>query len=346
MERGALAGGFPLGFCGSGRFSADGKLILIIGGREQPVRVWDIQSARCVHTLRVEQFDTREVAITRDAGRIVLQGRHALRVWDVRTGKCALTVPLSSDSYRCGALSRDGSRFLHPREPVGPEGSRFWLMDVETGRQTPADKDFPGGCFMVGGYGESVVLSPDGRYAMAGGGGMVFWDVEGCHVLKEFRDVSYQIYEPVISPDNRRAVARCSVGGDSTVAGFVGYDLLDSASQHTKGRGVVGRLLSGLKRERGPHSVAWKVPAASWENHVVGFLPDSSTILAELPHEPSPARGLVLSLVLWNVVTHQMRSLMEMPYRWHAQDVSPDGRWAILQSDRGLSLLDLGAPHG
>ena len=79
------------------------------------LRVWDVESGRCVRILEGHSSDIRAVAIAPD-GRLAVSGGwdlveskdNTLRVWDVERGQCLHELPGHREGIRALAISPDG----------------------------------------------------------------------------------------------------------------------------------------------------------------------------------------------------------------------------------------------
>jgi WD40 repeat protein/serine/threonine protein kinase len=187
--------------------SADGRIVLS-GGKDETVRVWDVRTGQCLHTLTHGDI-VASVAISAN-GHIAVSGGwdRAVRVWDLTTGRCQHTLARHRDDVTSVALSADGRTAV--------SGSvdrtvRVWNVPAGQCQQTLA-----GGGFKLtrkrGHTGEvtSVALSADGRTAVSGSEDktMRVWDVpsgECRYTLKGEGDIPADLV--AISADGHTAVS-------------------------------------------------------------------------------------------------------------------------------------------
>src|SRR6185295_18842745 len=110
-------------------FSPDGHRALS-GSFDQTVRLWDVESGRCLRVLEGHTGRVWSVAWSVDGVR-ALSGSHdqTVRLWDVESGRCLRVLEGHTDSVLSVAWSVDGVRALS-----GSEDQTVRLWDVESGR--------------------------------------------------------------------------------------------------------------------------------------------------------------------------------------------------------------------
>jgi hypothetical protein len=88
--------------------SGDGGVV-VSGGSDKTVRVWDVGSGRLLHTLEGHTDWVRGVAVSGD-GRVVVSGGddRTVRVWDVANGKLLHTLEGHTDWVQGVSVSADG----------------------------------------------------------------------------------------------------------------------------------------------------------------------------------------------------------------------------------------------
>lgn len=81
--------------------------ILVSGGCDRDVRVWDLTTGQCLHTLRGHTSTVRCLKMS-DANTAISGSRDTtLRVWDIRTGHCRNVLVGHQSSVRCLEIKGD-----------------------------------------------------------------------------------------------------------------------------------------------------------------------------------------------------------------------------------------------
>jgi len=118
----------------SAALSADGGVAVTGGGgRDRTVRVWELATGRCVHTLEGHRYDVTAVAVSAD-GRMVVSGDRSgsIRMWDTLGGSRVPIEPGHTCVIDSIALRADGCLAL-----TGCVGGLVHAWNVETGRLQP-----------------------------------------------------------------------------------------------------------------------------------------------------------------------------------------------------------------
>ena len=165
--------------------SSDGELAMTAGG-DHMVKIWDIASGSCMHTLMGHLSAVKAVAFNADAS-LALSGGFVdeIRLWDASTGQCLRTFQADDLSFEfqrvggpvvsCLAFSPDG------RRAISGENELVRVWDVSTGRRL---QTFERHRIMV----TTVAFSPDGTLALSGGAdhALKLWDISAGHRLRTF----------------------------------------------------------------------------------------------------------------------------------------------------------------
>jgi small GTP-binding protein len=110
-------------------FSPDGKRI-IVGGDDKMVRLWDVETGRCLRVFKGHSEFINSVAWSADQRRAVSGSNDKMvRLWDVETGRCLRVFKGHSEGVLSVAWSVDQRRAVS-----GSIDTTVRLWDVETGR--------------------------------------------------------------------------------------------------------------------------------------------------------------------------------------------------------------------
>lgn len=80
---------------------------LVSGGCDRDVRVWDLKTGRCIHTLRGHTSTVRCLKMADENTAISGSRDTTLRVWDIRTGLCRNVLVGHQSSVRCLEIKGD-----------------------------------------------------------------------------------------------------------------------------------------------------------------------------------------------------------------------------------------------
>jgi len=185
--------------------SADGRFGLS-GGIDGTVRLWELDSGRCLRTLEGHTDRVDTVAFSAD-GRLALTNGNNVRLWKLDSGRCLRTLEGHTQevrSIRSIALSADGRGALS-----GGHDRTVRLWELDSGRCL---------CTLEGHTAEveSVALSGDGRLALSGSGDWTvrLWELDSGRCLRTLEGHTQGVSSVAINADGRRAL---SISDDGTV---------------------------------------------------------------------------------------------------------------------------------
>ncbi|HLK55897.1 MAG TPA: TIR domain-containing protein, partial [Chthonomonadaceae bacterium] len=111
--------------------SSDG-LRAVSGSYDNTVRVWDLQTGRCIATLKGHTGTVYGVALSSDGLRVVSGSYdNTVRVWDLQTRRCIATLKGHIETVHGIALSSDGHRAVS-----GSADKTVRVWDLQTGQCT------------------------------------------------------------------------------------------------------------------------------------------------------------------------------------------------------------------
>ncbi len=178
-------------------FSPDGKRALC-GAADRTVRLWDLETGRCLLVLKGHTGRVLSVAWSVDQLR-ALSGSSdtTVRLWDVTTGRCLRVLQGHKDSVLCVAWSPDQSRAL---SGSGDKTLRLW--DVGTGRCLHVLEGHMGDLYCV-------AWSADHKRALSGATDKTvrLWDLETGHCLGLLEGHTSPIRSVAWSADQCRALS-------------------------------------------------------------------------------------------------------------------------------------------
>jgi small GTP-binding protein len=178
-------------------FSPDGKRALCGYHGDNTVRLWDVETGRCLRVLKGHTDMVDCVAWSADQRR-ALSGSHdsTVRLWDVETGRCLRVLEGHTSAVWGMVWSADQRRALtHGHDKT----VRLW--DVETGRCLRVLKGHTDGV-------SGVVWSADERRALSCSGNTVWlWEVETGRCLRVLEGHTSYVTELQWSADERCALS-------------------------------------------------------------------------------------------------------------------------------------------
>src|ERR1044072_2531239 len=183
--------------------TADGRLA-ISGSADNTVRVWEVETSKCVATLEGHTQAVYGVAITAD-GRRAVSGSFdkAVRLWEIETGKCLAALEGHLETVMGVAITADGRVAIS-----GSADNTVRVWDLETSD-----------CIILEGHTHmvyGVAVTADGRRAVSGSGDKTLrvWDTERGECLGTLEGHTDSVLGVAVTADGRRVVSSSS---DKTV---------------------------------------------------------------------------------------------------------------------------------
>ncbi|KAL6756673.1 WD40-repeat-containing domain protein [Haematococcus lacustris] len=173
--------------------ATDGRVIAS-GSDDKTVRVWDVATGKCMHTLKEHTDVVKAVALSLD-GRIIVSGSNdkTIRVWDVTTGRCIHTLVGHSRYVDCVALSPNGKIMFS-----GSRDKTLRVWDLATGTELLPLKGHKG-------WVTCLTVSSDGKLLASGSsvGDHIIrvWDMD-TRKCKEFQEGhKFDVHSVAFNPD-------------------------------------------------------------------------------------------------------------------------------------------------
>jgi small GTP-binding protein len=265
------------------------------GSRDGTVRLWDLETGRCLRVFNGHTDWVWSVAWSTDQRRALSSGADkAIRLWDVTTGQGLRVLEGHTGSVRSVTRSADGRRALS----CSDDGTiRVW--DVEMGRCLRVLEGHTNWLW-------SVAFNGDERYALSGGGDQTarLWDVRTGRCLRVLEGHTSEIRSVAWSSDRRHAYSGDSQGGirvwdllelvtDSPTPGAPAAALPSAPDQVQYTNAKV--LLVG-DSSAGKTGLSMRLALNDWQ-------PSDSTVGAWATHwklPVSPADGVEREIWLWD----------------------------------------------
>lgn len=173
--------------------------VALSGSRDNTMKLWDLETGRTLHTFIAHMKSVYSVAFSPD-GKFVLSGSgdRTMKLWDASTGRLIRTF----EGYDEGGVS---SVKFNPKGNIILSTNSGWdiptvikLWDVSTGQLIKTIKGFDDEL-------ESAIFTPDGRYIISiDQKSMRLWEVSTGRMVREFEVFSGDSID--VSPDGKYAV--------------------------------------------------------------------------------------------------------------------------------------------
>jgi WD40 repeat protein len=173
----------------------------VSGSSDKMLRMWDLESGRCLRILEGHTDRVTSVSMTPDGRRAVSGSRDEMRVWDLESGECLRTL----EGYTSNVMSvtPDGRRAVSASWRVpGSADATLRVWDLQSGQCLRILEGHTDSVF-------SVSVTPDGRRAVSGGknNALRVWDLESGQCLSIMEGHTKWVSSVGVTPDGRRAVS-------------------------------------------------------------------------------------------------------------------------------------------
>lgn len=179
--------------------------VAVSASADHDVRVWDLETGRCLRTLTGHQHWVNRVCVSADGRRAVSASRDGtLRVWDIATGEVCDVLKHDTTPITALAITPDGDLAL-----TGNQAGLLQLWEVGSGRmiavlnshQNKVDHDHKNKV-------NAVAMTPDGTRAVSVGrdGMLCVWDLVAGRNASKIRVRGKDILGVALSPDGQTAL--------------------------------------------------------------------------------------------------------------------------------------------
>jgi WD40 repeat protein/DNA-binding XRE family transcriptional regulator len=172
------------------KFSPDGKYVLTGGETDGTIRLWDIQSAKLLHTTPYTG-NLYALSYSPDGKIMVVGGEGGAELRDPQTGESIRKFVGHTDTVLAAAYSPDGKSVL-----TGSADKTARLWDAQTGKEL---RQFLGHSDAL----KAVAYSPDGKYVLTSSLDKTarLWDTETGKEVRIFTGHTDIVHSVAFSPD-------------------------------------------------------------------------------------------------------------------------------------------------
>jgi WD40 repeat protein len=175
----------------------DGKRI-VSGSEDRTIRIWDIDSGKCLTTLKGHTSVVRAIAVTSNGKRIVSGSfDKTIRIWDIDSDKCLTMLEGHTGPVYGIAVTPDGKRIV---SGSGDKTIRIW--DIDSGKCLAT---LNGHSSFVHG----IAVTPNGKRIVSGSGDRTIriWDSDTGKRLTTLKGHTGAVYGIAITPNSEQIVS-------------------------------------------------------------------------------------------------------------------------------------------
>ena len=181
----------------------------VSAGWDRTLKVWDLESAACLRTLKGHSGDVNAVALHPDGSRAVsASDDETLKVWDLESGACLRTLEGHSGDVNAVALHPDGARAVSASDDGtlkvwDLESACLWTAEMHPRKMSA----LPYG--LAVGAAPRSALRPDGQRAVwaSWDNTLKVWDLESGACLRTLKGHSEYVTAVALHLDGRHAVS-------------------------------------------------------------------------------------------------------------------------------------------
>src|SRR5437762_3119905 len=86
---------------------------IISGSNDNSIKIWDLETGECIHTLLGHHRSVISVCLTSDNKKIISGSRDkSIKIWDLETGECIHTLLGHQNSVESVCLTSDNKKII------------------------------------------------------------------------------------------------------------------------------------------------------------------------------------------------------------------------------------------
>ena len=301
-------------------FSPDGRRLLS-GGRERNVRLWDVATGREVRSFTGHSADAYGVAYSPD-GRWALSGSldRTAKLWAVEPAQEVRAFAGHTAGVNAVRFTSDGRLAVS----AGRDGTvRVW--DVATGHELRR--------FTLGGDVTSLSLPADGKSVLVTR--YSTFKLLSLETGQELLSIPGKYFQVAISPDGRRALTGCYVGGGQLTLWDVATgeklrEMSDDTVQTVNGIAFLPDGKQAITASGDSAVILWDLDTGQRVRDFLGHTSRAISLDVSRDGAYVLSGGWDCTLRLWAVASgRSVRTFHGHEGHIYSAALSPDGRWAL-----------------